>query len=300
MDFRFSIPGTTSDKYHLERSRNNDTLNVWLTDTSLFSRPQLKTLLTFPFTDSLGVLGYKEDTIVMRFVAPRATRVVKVKRTKFMYETNIGSGFLKPGQKIVFRSQTPFAVPDTSRMKLYDITEASRKKVSYSFSKDSTNLCRYFLNASVILGKKYLFIADSASFSNIYNEYSDSTGIKFGLKDPETYQKLILNITNNTGNHIIQLLNSGEKLVSEVITKKDEKITFPLLDPGKYRVRAIFDLNGDGKWTTGDFETGRQPEPVVYYPVEIELKIGWDLDQEWVMGHENFKDDKLREKKKGN
>ena len=36
--------------------------------------------------------------------------------------------------------------------------------------------------------------------------------------------------------------------------KKDGKVEFPLLERGFYRVRAIYDLNGDGKWTTGDFD----------------------------------------------
>jgi hypothetical protein len=80
---------------------------------------------------------------------------------------------------------------------------------------------------------------------------------------------------------------------------KDGKTVFPLLDAGFYRIRVIYDLNGDRKWTTGDFTKHRQPEPVSYYPTEIELKTGWELDQSWDIGVKNFKDPKLREKKKG-
>ena len=73
------------------------------------------------------------------------------------------------GQKIVLKSQTPFREPDTSRIRLYEIIDANRKKIPYSLIKDSTNSCRYFLNAGLMPEKKYFYIADSASFGNIYN-----------------------------------------------------------------------------------------------------------------------------------
>jgi hypothetical protein len=149
-----------------------------------------------------------------------------------------------------------------------------------------------------VKGKKYLFIAESAAFGNIYREYSDSIGIKFAEKDPESYSKLKLNIKNYKGNRIIQLLDNNEKLVREEYMKEDGVLLFPLLESGLYRLRVIYDLNGDGKWTTGDFDLKRQPEPVSYYPAEIEIKPGWDIDQDWDIGEKYFKDKKLRTKGK--
>ena len=92
--------------------------------------------------------------------------------------------------------------------------------------------------------------------------------------------------------------NNTEKLIREVKVKKNGKVLFPLLESGIYRARVIYDLNGDGKWTTGDFTSGRQPEPVSYYPQELDIKPGWDIEQPWDMGAQNVKDQKLREKKK--
>ena len=298
MRFEFSIPGAGDDTYFIERSRNNDTLKVWLTDSTLYLQPQITTIVNYPFTDTVGTLGYKEDTIPMRFLAPRAPRVTTVKKPVFTVDANILTGFLKPGQSIVFSSKTPFRQPDTSRIKLYEIIDTKRQKVPFHLAKDSTNSCKYILIAKLLQGRKYLFVADSTSFGNIYNEYSDSTGIKFSIRDPDSYSKLTLDIRNYEGDRIIQLLNNMEKLVSEAYMKKDGKLEFQLLESGFYRVRAIYDLNGDGIWTTGDFGSGRQPEPVSYYPQELEIKTGWELDQPWDMGVLNFKDQKLREKKK--
>jgi Bacterial Ig-like domain len=303
MKFEFYIPGVDNKAYFSEPSRNRDSLKIWLTDSSLYSKPQIETIVRYPYTDTLGTLGYKQDTILMRFLPPRAPRVIKIKRTVFTFESNILSGSLKPGQTIVFNSKTPFRQPDLSRIHLYELVQATRQNVPFQLVKDSTNSCKYYLKTKLAEGKKYLFIADSASFGNIYNEYSDSIGVKFSIKDSELYSKLTLEVKNYKGDRIIQLLDKTEKLVAETYMKKDGKVVFPLLETGFYRVRVIYDLNGDGKWTTGNFTAGRQPEPVSYYPGEIEFKPGWELeftdDKAWDIGVKNFKDPKLMEKKKG-
>ena len=298
MKFEFSIPGTADSSYLLERSRKNDTLKVWLSDSSLYSMPQITSIVKYPLTDTMGMEGYKTDTIKMRYITPRVPKTGKVKAPPFKVETNIIAGFLKPGQKIVLKALTPLREPDTSRIRLYDVTDTIKKIIVYNLHKDSTNACRYILNANLKLGKKYLYIADSASYNDIYNQHTDSTGIKFSVKDPASYSKLTLNITDSVSvvDKIIQLLDIKENLISEKHISKNGKLLFPLLDVGIYRVRAIIDLNGDGYWTTGDFATGRQPEPVLYYPTEIEIKKDWELDQDWVMLAMNFKDQKLRKK----
>ncbi len=298
MKFDFSIPGTGSDNYFLERSRNNDTLKVWITDSILFSQAQILSLVTFPSTDTLGITGYKTDTIPLRFIAPRAPRISRAKKPVLDMESNLSYGNLKPGQRILFSSPTPLNTPDTSAIRLYEIVEKSRKKLAYEFYRDTSSASRYYMRATIVPGKRYQLIADSASFTDIYNLNSDSTGYTFAVKDPESYSKLTLNITNFEGNRIIQLLDKSERLIRQVQVKKPGKVEFPLLEVGTYRIRAINDLNGDGKWTTGDFISLRQPESVTYYPTEIELRTNQYVDQDWIMGPENLKDPKLQEKPK--
>jgi hypothetical protein len=298
MKFEFSIPGTDSDKYLIEPSRGKDTIKVWLTDSTLYSQPQISTIVNYPFTDTLGVLGYKQDTIPMRFITPRAPRVARGKKPGLKLETNLSAGSLKPGESIYFKSETPLRIPDTTRVRLYELIETNRKRIPYAFEKDSTYSGKYTVKAKFLLGKKYLFIADSASFSNLFNETSDSTGVKFSVRDPESYSNLKLSIRNCEGTCIIQMLNQTEKLLGQIIISKDGIVEFPLLEPGFYRFRVIYDLNGDGQWTTGDFSTRKQPEPVSYYNQEIEIRKGFNIENEWDIKLKNTKDPKLREKKK--
>jgi hypothetical protein len=234
----------------------------------------------------------------MRFTTPRTTRAAKVRKPVFTFDNNIRSGFLKPGHTITFNSGTPFSVPDTSLIRLYRLEKTDTARVPFSLVRDSLSSLKIYLKTELAEGENYLFIADSASFGNIYYEYADSLGIKFAIKDPDTYCKLTFSVKNYTGGRIIQLLDKSEKLIAEEYMEKDGKAVFPLLETGTYRARVIYDLNGDKKWTPGDFPTKRQPEPVSYYPSDIELKTGWVLDQTWNIGIKNFKDPKMVEKPK--
>jgi hypothetical protein len=298
MKIEFSIPDTGTDKYFIKESRRGDTLKVWLTDSTLYGKALISTILKYPFTDTLGVLNYKTDTIPMRFVTPRATRGTKIASSALKIENNIAVGLIKPGIRIVFKAEAPFIEPDTSHIKLYEVADSSKQKVPYNFIIDNLNPGRLILNTKLVAKKKYLFIADSAAFGNILNERSDSIGIKFSVRDPESYSKLILNIRNCKGPAIIQLLNNTENLLATEKITKDGKVEFPFLEKGFYRVRVIYDLNDDGEWTTGDFMTGRQPEPVSYFNKEIEIKTGWEDIEDWDLKERNSKDQKLREKPK--
>jgi uncharacterized protein (DUF2141 family) len=295
--FEFSIPGVTSNAYFIEENNQKDTIMIWLTDSTLYSQPQINTIVTYPYTDTTGLLVNKKDTIMLRFLISRSG-LLKAKRTGYSITTNLSTGIIKPGAQIFFKSQTPFRQADTSRIRLFETEKTNRTKIPYSIIKDTSTFHRYFLVAKLKEGNSYLMIADSAAFSDIYGGSSDSLGIQFSVMKTELFGKLTVIIKNNEGNLIVQLLDSRESIVKETMINGNGKLEFPLLDKGKYRLRAIFDLNNDGKWTTGDFSLLRQPEPVSYYPHEIEIKSDWQLVQDdWDLRLKNTKDQNLRLKK---
>jgi hypothetical protein len=293
LKFNFSIPGVSGDKYFIEKSKNLDTITVWLTDSTIYDQQQIETFVDFPFTDTLGITGMKTDTVPMRYLAPRAPRTKVVKRTPYKVKADI-SGQVRPDKKIILNAPAPFKPPDTSRLAFFEFLKEGKIRQPFSLAKDTNNSCRYYVNTDLKPGKNYLFITDSAAFSSIYGEYSDSAGIKFSVMTPETFGKLTLGISGYEGGRIIQLLDNTEKLVRQVYLKNNGKLEFPLLEKGKYRIRAIFDLNNDGKWTTGDFDIHRQPEPVTYYPEEIEIKENWIITQPWELMLKNYKEPKLQ------
>jgi len=85
-------------------------------------------------------------------------------------------------------------------------------------------------------------------------------------------------------------------VLKEVFVTSPGKADFRLLDKGRYRLKAIYDLDSNRVWTTGDFGLKREPEPVSYYPGDIDVKINWSLLQEWDLDKEYSKDVSLRTK----
>jgi hypothetical protein len=286
--FGFSIPGTLPDLYKIERSKNNDSILIWLTDSALYARQLIGTLVSYPFTDTTGKVIQRQDTIIMRFLAPKTIRT-RVKKPPFHVTSGLYIGSLIPGQQILFQSQTPLDIPDTSKIRLYEENGSGRAKIPFYFVMDTANSCKMIMIARLVQKKNYLFIADSGAFRNIYGDVSDSTGYKVNVRNDNTFGKLILNINNYEGPRIIQLLNKDEKLMRQTRMTKDGKVEFPYVERGQYRLRVIYDLNGDGKWTTGDFNLGLQPEPVSYYPREIEVKENWDIKNDWDISRQNIK-----------
>jgi hypothetical protein len=288
--FSFSIPGAGKDSFFIERGREGDTIDVWITDSAIYSMQKITTVIRYPQTDTTGgrVIA-RTDTLSMQFLFPRASRK-KPKPEPFKLTSGIFKGSLKPGCKIIFQSRTPFRAPDTSRIRLYVTDGSARNKIPCSFAIDSARSCRLVMNAGLEMGKGYLFIADSAAFGSIYGENSDSTGIRFSLADESTLGSITLDIKNHDGKRIVQLLSAEGKVVAEKAMTGDGKVEFRYLVRGKYRPRVIYDLNGDGKWTTGDFIKGRQPEPVSYFGKEIEVTEGWSYDEDWDISEQNIRE----------
>ena len=229
---------------------------VWLTDSTIFNRQQIETIVKFPFTDTLGITSLKADTIQMRYLAPRAPRGRAARRAPYNVGTGISSQ-VRPDLTDHFTAPAPFLQPDTSKIAFFELQKEEKTRQPYSMIKDTSNTCRYYLNTDLKTGHNYLFITDSAAFRSIYGDCSDSTGIRFFRPDSgNSFGKLILDIKGHYGGKIIQLLDNQEKLVKQIYLKDTIKLEFPLLEKGNYRVRAIFDLNNDGKWTTGDFDIG--------------------------------------------
>jgi hypothetical protein len=292
--FGFAIPGKSSDSWFIEKNRNRDTITVWLTDSSLYNRQQLETIINYPFTDTLGITEQKTDTILMRYLAPRPPRGRVVKPTPYKVNPGNLSAQVRPDKKIIFTAPTPFREIDTSRIRLFETSREGRIKIPYSLMVDSLTTRKYHMETQLKPGSNYLFIADSAAFKSIYEETSDSTGIRFSVMPVTLFGNLIIETRNYDGSSIIQVLDNSDKEKREAYLETEEKVEFPLLEKGPCRLRAVFDLNHDRKWTTGDFDLHLQPEPVTFLDKEIEIKENWTYNEVMDLGIRNFKDSKLQ------
>lgn len=77
---------------------------------------------------------------------------------------------------------------------------------------------------------------------------------------------------------VVQLLNDAGKVLKEQAITTKEEVVFEHLMPAKYKLRALLDDDGNGKWSTGNYHRRVQPETVVDYKDVLEIRAGWDVD----------------------
>ncbi|MDZ7636144.1 MAG: hypothetical protein U5L72_17575 [Bacteroidales bacterium] len=132
------------------------------------------------------------------------------------------------------------------------------------------------MKAPLIPGGTYSLVCMGGSFRDIYGNVTDSTNYRFAVATEEDYGSIRAKLSGYAGNVIVQLLAEKEKVVREEYVRSPGDITFPLLDKGRYRLKAIYDLDsryGMGRQATSAFS--EIPEPVSCFPGELEVKINW-------------------------
>ena len=90
-----------------------------------------------------------------------------------------------------------------------------------------------------------------------------------------------MNIVNKSSkNLIIELLEGKDKdkLVERRFIKESKNLIFNLLEPKTYYIRAIIDDNKNNKWDTGNYLLKLQPERIIYYTEELEVRANYYLD----------------------
>jgi len=272
--------------YLTDISAGSDTLKLWLTDSSFYNRERITLYLEYPETDSLGNLQQVADTVSMRYRETTSRRGTGrgTAAVQLPLRTNLSqpSG-IKPGQKPVFIFNSPMLDPDTTKIRLYRRSDTLQIDQGYKIFRDSLNNKKFYVECDLFPDSSYVLLLNKGGFSNIYGHLNDSTAYNFKVRNPDQFGKLVLNLNGFEGNIILQLMDTGEKIVRDEKIKLPEEssIEFEYLDPKEYLLKAIFDLDGNGEWTTGDYHMDKQPEPVTYYSKKIEVKKGWEMIEDW-------------------
>jgi hypothetical protein len=111
------------------------------------------------------------------------------------------------------------------------------------------------------------------AITDFFDATNDSLNFKYNTKSIEDFANLQLTITNvDTFPIIVELVDEDGKVESSVYETENNTMNFKLIRPGVYFIRLIYDLNGNGRWDTGDFLKGLKPEPVLYDSRPVEFR----------------------------
>lgn len=286
--------------YLKEQSFGKDTINVWLTDSMIYKRDTLNFKISYLRTDSLNQYSAYTDTVRLVFTDKKKTdkkrrRNEEEKQVKpeitFLNIVSTLSSEQDLNRGIAFDFDRPLTGKGLDSIKLMEKIDTVYQPVKFELIKDSIRLRHYEMKVRWQPEKEYLLTIDSASITDIYGSHNNKFEKKFKLRSMESYGKILLHVREGEGQVIIQLYKSDNKKAEngrKIFTVVDEKlvegegdIEFDFLKAGKYGIRAIFDDNRNGKWDTGLYLDGFQPERVVYLPGEINVRQNFDIDQEF-------------------
>ena len=290
----------------IEASARLDTIHYWLRDTALVNTDSLEVEMTYQATDTTGVLALRTDTLLLlpktsfeRREKERLKRIeewekkmAKAKKKGQPYDSIMpvasldvkfrSSTTMAPDRNVWIEMPAPLSVCDTSGIHLYVKYDTLWYNARWQWRQIEGKPREYELLAEWRPELEYSLEIDSAVFVDIYGTASKpiKQGIRISKLDEFSTLTVRLGGVDQADSVVVQLLNSSDAVVKEALAA-DGEANFFYLRPGKYYMRAFIDRNGNGVWDTGDFDQGRQPEPVFYNLKTVECKEKWDVTHTW-------------------
>ena len=294
-----------------------DTITYWIKDSALINQDTLRMQMQYWSTDTTGQLRMKQDTIEVLAKTPYAKRLKekqkkaeewkkaqdKAQKKGEPFETIMRPEALKvevkvnnsiaPDENVRIELPTPLLSLDSTKVHLYSKRDTLWYEARYrlrvregadSLAPVGTNLLhkRWLeLQAEWKPGVEYSFELDSLALTDIYGTTSGKIKQGFKVREDKEFATLAVSLTALTdSNVVVQLLNEQDAVVKQARALAGTA-NFYYLQPATYYLRLFVDRNGNGRWDTGDFYRGEEPETVYYFPEEIECKANWDATRTW-------------------
>lgn len=314
LDFVFSIPGDNrltvevwdtlsadplpKDWYIREHTVGNDTITLWIKDSTVYKRDTLNVILTYLRTDSTRQWSTFSDTTRYTFKDKKKNEHKGKKQEEkkpvvdYLEIKPTISSDLDLGGRLGLEFDRPLDKTGLEQaIRVSEKVDTLYQPITFTLQEDSLKIRLVYVDAPWKSGSEYKLEIDSAAISDIYGRSNNKLEKSFKVRSGEYYGKVLLSVKGVTGNTIIQMYkpDSGKsdngkrkyQILAEKTIQQDGEVVFDLLPEGKYQFRAIRDTNGNGIWDTGLYLKHQQPEEIVYLPVEIAVKQNFDIEQEF-------------------
>ncbi len=279
------LNNTKNSCFLIDTNTTNDTINVWITDSAIYNLDTINLTIKHEITDSLENIISRTDTIDF-------TKPTYLKNGEQLFNNNLvknkilfnakNNGILDIYKSIKILSTVPLKQKELNKIQLYQQKDTNFIKIKPEISIDSLNSKNIFVKYKWNESTKYRLIVLDSCFVDIYNNFTDSSGVNFSTTKITDYGNLKINIDSiENKNIILQLLDSKQNVLKEYFTNTNNSFNFTYLKPGKYYLKIIFDKNNNKKWDTGNYKQKLQPEKVMFFDKEINIRANWDVEETW-------------------
>ena len=241
--------------------KDKDTLNYW------FNTKEELDSLKFKITNKSIKDTTYIDTVTVKLRAKSFDSIIIGSNTRSKITLD---------EDLIMASNQPFTAVDTSKITIIDkdsLKVPFRAKISefknevvFKFDKTPNN--------------SYNLLMLPEALTSFYQKSKDTVKYKVSTKKLSDYGTFVITLEEVKSYPIIvQVTNKKGRVIKSKYIEQGNKVEFKNLNPAKYFIRAIYDNNKNKKWDTGNFLKKLQPEKVIYFPKELNLRANW-IDQE--------------------
>ena len=256
-----------------EFSKNRDTVRLWIT------RPQVDSLVA-RVVDGNRILDTVRLELVKKEDQKKSSEKKKRRPSLAMVNSASGAGLNQFRNNLIVTFSHPLIRWDFKRVLLICAKDTVHPQIAFFDS----------LKRKIVVShkwaedKSYKLLVPDSVFVGIHDISHDSVMMEFKTKSEKDFGNLIITMKmeNRPGQYIVQLLNEKESMLyEEQVISGSGKLHFNFMLPGKYRIKAIHDRNGNKRWDTGKYKLKIQPEEVIYLPKTVEIRANWDVEENW-------------------
>ncbi len=248
------------------RETDKDTLKIWYTLEA----------------DTAWQIYFKRDTIIDTIDVAAGLKGAFGERARLSNVLPLGESSptkIAPGSSYIHQFNHPVASVNLQRVELFQDT----LKLPPGIQAQPDSLNPRFLNVNYPWkeGGVYRLRLLPGSVTDIYglvNEDTIQNNFAVGLTKEYGILRVSLKGLENENPYHIRLLAANQSVIKswQVSQLEQFDFTIAMLNPGLYKVEVTEDLDGNGRWTSGDYDLKRQPERVFKKTLE-QLRANWEL-----------------------
>lgn len=219
--------------------------------------------VSFSFKTNIPLLEYKIKDIKI------LADTVEIPKKYFYYYSNKRTNNLVSGKLYINTEQTS----------LY-LDSLNNSVTSDSLGFDNDSIYRSVSNYYKRLNKnKLLLEIDKGTILTIDKDSIEKISEPLTVRGKNYFGGISGNVKYNINesNIFIELVNES---FSKIIKNKEMGFSFDFknIPPGKYFLRVIEDINGNGVWDYYSIINKKESEKIIYYPEVIEILSNWDIE----------------------
>lgn len=196
---------------------------------------------------------------------------------------NLKNNLLPPGADLVLRFSEPVVgiqLHDTSTL----IAGTDTLFNTMRFERIDDYGLEYRLATTIYDTLNYVLNMTDSVFFSARGRTHKAFSLKLKRAGDNDFGAVVMKvIPPDQGQAVVQLLDNKGAVLDEQLVDSIATVAFRQLIPGKYKLRAIIDIDRDGQWSTGSFHHRALPETILFYKDEFDVKSGWDIapDEVW-------------------